>query len=87
MSENTYIFNTNMIQKHDKIKDFRDLAQIEADEAETWHTLSLLLYQSVCQVSASYLSIYSSKFQMNLAAQFTATHRSSSLHSYPYETS
>ena len=66
---------------------FRDLTQIETDEAETWHTLRSLAYLGVCQVSASYLSIYTSNSQMNLAAQFTATHRSSSLHSYPYETS
>ena len=66
---------------------FLDLVRIKTDEAETWHTLRLLVSLSVGQVSASYLSIYSLKFQMNLAAQFTATHRSSSLHSYPYETS
>ena len=51
------IFNTNMIQKHEKIKEFQDLAQIETDENETWHTFRLFVYLSVCQVSASSVSI------------------------------
>ena len=59
-----------------------DLAQIETDEAETWHTLTLLVYLGLGQVSASYLSIYSSKFQMNLAAQITAVCRHSRAQSY-----
>ena len=67
-----------------KVRIFRDLVQIETDEAETWHTLRLLLYQSACQVSASYLSIYSSKFKMNLAAQITAVCRHSRALAYHY---
>ena len=49
---------------------FLDLVRIKTDEAETWHTLRLLVSLSVGQVSASYLSIYSLKIQMNLAAEF-----------------
>ena len=56
---------------------FLDLARIKTDEAETWHTLRLLVYLSVRQVSASYLSISSLKFRMNLAAECTAAHRPS----------
>ena len=67
-----------------KNSNFRDLAQIEADEAETWHTLRLHIYLSMRQVWASYLSIYFSKFQMNLAAQITAVCRHSRAQSYHY---
>ena len=63
---------------------FLDLARIETNEAETWHTLRSLAYLSVCQVSAPYLLIYSSKFQMNLAAQITAACRHSRALSYHY---
>ena len=66
-----------------KNMNFLDLAQIETDETETWHTLRLLLCLSVDQVSASYLSIYSSKFQVNFAAEFTAANRPSPPHTYP----
>ena len=55
---------------------FLDLAQIETDEAETWHTLRLLVCLSVRQVSASYLSISSLKFHMNIEAQSGAAHPS-----------
>jgi len=72
-----------MIQNHENLKKFSDLAQIETDEAETWHTLRLLVYLSVCQVSALYLSIYSSNFHMNLAAQVAAAHRPSPPHLHP----
>ena len=54
-----------------------ELAQIETDEAETWHTLRLLVSLSVGQVSASYLSISSLKFHMNIEAQSSAAHRPS----------
>ena len=66
-----------------QIEKSRDLAQIETDEAETWHTLRLLVHLSVGQVSASYLSISSLKFHMNLAAQCAAAHRPGPLHPYP----
>ena len=65
-----------------KNSNFRDLAQIEADEAETWHTLRLHVYLSMRQVWASYLSIYFSKFQTNLAAQITVVCRHNLAHSY-----
>ena len=54
-----------------------ELAQIETDEAENWHTLRLLVSLSVGQVSASYLSISSLKFHMNIEAQSSAAHRPS----------
>ena len=63
---------------------FLDLARIETDEAETWHTLRLLVYLSVRQVSASYLSIYFSKFQMNLAVQIKVVCRHNQAQSYHY---
>ena len=37
-----YIFNTHVIQNHENVENFQDLAQIEADEAETWHTWRFL---------------------------------------------
>ena len=72
------------VQNHEiSIKKW-DLFQIETDEAEILHTLRLLVYLSVAQVSASYLSIYFSKFQMNLAAQITVVCRHNQAHSYHY---
>ena len=71
------------VQNHEiSIKKW-DLFQIETDEAEILHTLRLLVYLSVAQVSASYLSIYFSNFQINLAAQSSAAHRPSPLHPFP----
>ena len=75
--QNQYTFNL-------KCEIFLHLAQIETDEAETWHTLRLLVYLSVRQFSAPYLSIYSSKFQMNLAAQIKVVCRHNQAQSYHY---
>ena len=62
---------------------FLDLARIETDEAKTWPTPRLLVFLSVGQVSDSYLAIYSLKFHMNAAAEFTAAHRPSLPRTYP----